>query len=281
MKKIFTLFALLIFTINTANAAIRISPSYIELNANKTKKDYITGSFTVSGGKDEVIRFKIYPVFFERDAKGGFVELPDNGQKNSLMGKVKVYPTEFTCQNGLDQKIRFTVTGLKTLPSGESRLMLFLEDVNVKEIVLKNASGGAGGKILLKTRVGVPVYVDKGLFAKKGNLDTVALKQVGESYACEYKVSSNGNSQIRYNGLGYISQGDNLIKKFDMVGAVIEGGKSIERIQKIDLPKDALVTGQEYKVKCVLTYRDEHDKEKIMKKEFTYTPLPNLTNGKI
>lgn len=281
MKKIFMLIALLIFSINAANAAIRISPSYIELNANKTKKDYIASSFTVSGGKEEVVRFKIYPVFFERDKNGGFVELEDKGQKNSLMGKIKFYPSEFTCQNGLDQKIRFTITGLKSLPSGESRLMLFLEDVNTKEIVIKNASGGPGGKILLKTRVGVPIYVDKGLFAKKGALDTVALKKVGECYACDYKVSSLGNSQIRYTGLGYISQGENLIKKFDVIGTVIEGGKTVERLQKLDIPKDSLVNGQEYKIKFVLTYRDEHDKEKILKKEFTYTPLPDLTDGKI
>lgn len=272
MKKLFMLLVLLIFTINTADAAIRISPSYIELNANKTKKDYVTGSFSVAGGKDEMVRFKIYPVFFERDSKGTFVELPDKGQRDSLMGKIKFYPTEFTCQNGLEQKIRFTITDLKSLQSGESRLMLFLEDAKVKEIVIRNASGGPGGKILLKTRVGVPIYVNKGIYAKKGTLDAVALKKEGEDYTCEYKVSSNGNSQIRYNGLVYISKGDNLVKKADITGTFIDGGKFVQKVQKLNIPKDSIQEGQEYKVKFIVKYRDEHDKEKILKKEFMYKP---------
>ena len=101
MKKILMLLALLILTVNTANAAVKISPSYVELEANKTKKDYTTGSFTITGGKDETIRFKVYPVFFQYDTKGRFVELEDKAQNNSLMGKLKFYPSEFfsTWQN--------------------------------------------------------------------------------------------------------------------------------------------------------------------------------------
>lgn len=118
MKRLFILIFISIVSINTANAAVRISPAYVELDANKTKKDYITGSFTVTGGKDETIRFKAYPVFFEYNSKGDFVELEDKGQKNSLIDKIKFYPQEFTCKDGADQKVRFTITGLKELPAG-------------------------------------------------------------------------------------------------------------------------------------------------------------------
>lgn len=272
MKKWLMTFVLFILTINAATAAIRVSPAYVELDANKTKKDYITGSFSISGGKDETVRFKVYPVFFEYTPKGDFMELEDKGQKNSMMDKIKFYPQEFTCKDGVDQKVRFTITGLKSLPSGESKVLLFLEDVNTKEIIIKNAQGGCGGKIIVKTRVGVPIYVNKGLYSKRGNLDKVAFKKVGEDYIYDYKVSSTGNSKIRCNGFGYISQGDKLIEKFEAVGSIIEGGKSVERIQKLNLPKDELVDGQEYKVKFILTYKDEHEKEKILKKEFTFIP---------
>jgi len=278
MKKLLALFTILFFTMNTASAAIRVSPSYIELDANKTRKDYITSSFSVSGGKDETVRFKIYPKFFKRDQQGHVVELEDKDQKNSLMGKIKVYPQEFSCQNGIEQKIRFTVTGVKALPVGESRLVLYLEDTNTREIVIKNAQGGSGGKLLLKTRVGVPVYVDKGIYTKRGNLDAVAFKQIGEDYACDYKVSSIGNSKIRYNGFGYISQGDKLIKKFDISGSTVEGGDILERIQKIGSLKDDLVEGQEYKLKFILTYKNEHDKEKVLKKELTFIPAKPISN---
>lgn len=280
MKKLVTLLFTLLFAVNIANAAIKISPSYVELDANKTRKDYITGSFTVTGGKDETIRFKAYPVFFEYDTKGRFVELEDKQQANSLMGRIKFFPTEFTCQNGLEQKVRFTLTNLKTLPQGESRLVLFLEDVDTKEVLIKKADGGIGGKIIVKTRVGVPIYLDKGQYTKRGTLDAVAFKQVGDSYACEYKVSSTGNSKIRYTGYGCLSQGDKLIKQFDVHGSTVEGGMFLEKLQTLDIPKDELIPGQEYNVKFVLTYKDEKQNQKILKKEMTFIPDKQPT-GKV
>ncbi len=100
MRKIFLFILILFFSFVEAKAAIKISPSTIELNANTTKKDYISTAFNVSGGVNETIRFKLYPVFFKYDEKGRFIELKDMGQKDSLMGKIKFYPMEFTCQNG-------------------------------------------------------------------------------------------------------------------------------------------------------------------------------------
>lgn len=272
MKKILALLALIIFTANIATAAVRVSPSYIELDGNKGKKDYITGSFSVAGGKDETIRFKVYPEFFEYNSKGRFVELPDNGQARSLIGKLKFYPNEFTCKDGITQKVRFTITDIKKLPAGESRLVLFLEDVNTKEVMIKKANGDIGGKIIIKTRVGVPVYLDKGNYSKKGVLDAVAIKQAGDEIACEYKVSSLGNSKIRYNGIGYLSQGDKLIKQFDIHGSTVEGGKFLEMVQKLDISKEEIIPGKEYKFKFVLTYKDEKQNSKVLKKEITFIP---------
>jgi hypothetical protein len=271
LQKGAVLLTLLLFA-NTAHAAIRISPSYIELDANKTKKDYIADSFTVAGGKDEVIRFKVYPQFFEYDTKGRFVELADKGQNNSLISHIKFFPAEFTCQNGAEQKVRFTLTDLKSLPTGDSRVILFLEDLNTKEVAIKKANGDIGGKIIVKTRVGVPIYLDKGLYSKKGNLETLALKKIGEDYQCNYKISSMGNSKIRYTGYAYLSQGKELIKQFDIHGMSVAGGKFIEAAQKLDIPKDKLVAGQEYKIKFVLTYKDEKNNAKVLKKELTFIP---------
>lgn len=206
--------------------------------------------------------------------------MPDKGQKNSLMGKVKFFPSEFTCNNGLEQKVRFTVTGVNGLPSGESRLVLFLEDVDTKEIIIKRANGQIGGRILVKTRVGVPVYVDKGIYTKKGVIDTVALKKVKDDYACEYKISSTGNSKIRYNGIAYLSQGNKLIKQFDIHGMTVEGGKYVETSQLLDMPKEELKEGEEYKIKFVFKYQDEKQREKTIKKEITFFPA-KIATGKI
>lgn len=274
LQKGAVLMSLLLFA-NAAHAAVRISPSYIELDANKIKKEYITGSFTVAGGKDETIRFKVYPQFFEYDSKGRFVELEDNGQTDSLISHIKFFPSEFTCQNGMDQKVRFTITDLKTLPTGDSRVVLFLEDMNTKEVAIKKASGEIGGKIIVKTRVGVPVYIDKGLYSKRANLETLAFKKDGEEYLCNYKISSTGNSKIRFTGYAYLSQGKELLKQFDIHGMTVAGGKFVEAAQKLDIPKDLLKPGQEYRIKFVLTYKDEKQNQKVLKKEITF--IPNST----
>jgi len=272
MKRLLLVILALFITANCAFSAIRISPSYVELDANKTKKDYITGSFTVSGGADETIRFKVYPEFFEHNNKGEYISLADKGQPNSLLGKMNFFPNEFTCINGKEQKIRFTINNIKTLPTGESRLVLFLEDVDAKEILLKKATNGIGGKIIVKTRVGVPIYLDKGNYSKKGSLETLALKKGKDNYNCEYKVSSLGNSKIRYYGYAQLVKGDELIQRFDISGRTVQGGKFLEAMQQLPIDQSKLVAGQQYKLKVTLTYKDEKQKEKFLKKEILFTP---------
>ncbi len=282
MKKLCILILMLFFSLVEANAAIKISPSTIELNANTTKKDYISTAFNVSGGINETIRFKLYPVFFKYDEKGRFIELKDTGQKDSLMGKIKFYPMEFTCQNGQPQKVRLTITGIKELQNGESRLMLFLEDVNTKEVLLSKLNGNIGGKILVKTRVGVPIYVDKGNFTKKAQLLTLNVNENNGILNCAYKISSNGTSKVRYTGYGYITDdNNNLIKKFKVISSNVPGGMGsyIEKEQKVDLKDCVLNNGKNYNLKFVLTYKDEQDKEKILKRETSFNIVKSNKNN--
>lgn len=282
MKKLCLLILMLFFSLVEVKAAIKIAPSTIELNANTTKKDYISTAFNVSGGINETIRFKLYPVFFKYDEKGRFIELKDNGQKESLMGKIKFYPMEFTCQNGQPQKVRLTITGLKTLQNGESRLMLFLEDVNTKEVLLSKLNGNIGGKILVKTRVGVPIYVNKGNFTKKAQILTLNANENNGILNCTYKISSNGTSKVRYNGWGYITDNNNnLLKKFKVISSNIPGGIAsyLEKEQKIDLKDCNLNNDKNYNLKLVLTYMDENNKEKILKKETSFNILKSNMNN--
>ena len=274
MKRLLIVLIALFISTNCAFSALKISPSYLELDANKVKKDYITGSFSVAGGNDETIRFKVYPEFFEHDNKGQYISLEDKGQANSLMGKINFFPNEFTCANGKEQKVRFTINNIKTLPAGESRLVLFLEDVDAKEVLLAKSANGIGGKIIVKTRVGVPIYLDKGNYTKKGNLETLALKRSKDIdiYNCEYKISSTGNSKIRYNGTAQLVQGNDLIDKFEIHGRTVQGGRFLEAMQELPIPKEKLKPGLEYKLKIIITYKDEKQHEKFLKKEILFTP---------
>ena len=281
MKKlILVISSIMILNNYVVYAATTIFPCYFELNANKTKNNYITGSFLVSCEKDEYMHFRIYPAFFEYDRKGKFIKLEDKGQKNSLVKHIRFYPSEFTCKNGLSQRIRFTITDLKSLPVGESKLVLFLEDVNSKKIIIRKINGEIKSKIIIKAEVGIPIYVDKGNYTKHGILNSVSIKRIDDEYACEYKISSTGNSRISYKGDGYLFKDNKLIKQFEVPYSTVENEKFLEKIQKLDIPKNGIKDNKEYKIKLILTYKDEYEQEKILEKEVIFNP-EKIPNNKI
>lgn len=272
MKKILLGLLLFFVTASYGYCSVRITPTYVELDANKTKKDYVTGSFNVRGGKDEVIRFKIYPKFFKITKRGDMEVIEPKGQKNSLVNRVKFFPSEFTCKNGKNQKVRFTCMDLKNLPDGESRLVFFLEDVNTREVFVKSKDGKHSGKIIVKTRVGVPVYVDKGKYTKKGSLERVALRMDKGKYVCEYKVLGLGNSKIRLSGIAQVIQGKKLISECNISKKAVGANGFIEVGQILEIPKDKLNKNENYKLKLILTYLNEKQKEKVLVKEILFTP---------
>lgn len=63
LQKIFLL-TVFIFQLNPSFAAIKVTPTLIELDANNAKGDYLTTSFMVQAENDETIRFKLYPEYF-------------------------------------------------------------------------------------------------------------------------------------------------------------------------------------------------------------------------
>ena len=137
--------------------------------------------FTVQGGEDETIRFKVYPEYFKITSKGAMDMLEKMPAEDSLINNIKLVPSEFTLQNGRIQKVRLTVSDFDKLPDGESRLVLFLEDVAAKEVILPYQNKDVTTKLLVKTRVGIPVYLDKGHVIKKGEIELFKAEQQGEN----------------------------------------------------------------------------------------------------
>ena len=137
--------------------------------------------FTAQGGEDETIRFKVYPEYFKITSKGAMDMLEKMPAEDSLINNIKFVPSEFTLQNGRIQKVRLTVSDFDKLPDGESRLVLFLEDVAAKEVILPYQNKDVTTKLLVKTRVGIPVYLDKGHVIKKGEIELFKAEQQGEN----------------------------------------------------------------------------------------------------
>ena len=196
MKKILGLLIALIIS-TKAFASIAVMPTKIELNANKNKANYISTSIEVRGDKTRPMRFKAYTGYFKINEKGEVLQLEGQTAPNDISKKVKFVPSEFNVQPGKSQRLRINIAGLNSLPDGENRTMLYIEDVNPKEIMLDTGNSGIGAQLIIKTRVGVPVYLDKGKFVKKAELGAFNVTKEKDGTYVAAKVLSTGNSKVR------------------------------------------------------------------------------------
>ncbi len=142
-----------------------------------------------------------------------------------------------------------------------------MEDVAAREIVLPSGNRNVTTKLLVKTRVGIPVYLDKGNVTKKGEIDLFKAEQQGEKLVCNMKIISDGNSKIRYSGKAQIIKGRTLIDEKPINNNVV-GAKNFLLTNEI-LPTDKITQDGEYKIRLILNYKDENGKIKNLIKEST------------
>lgn len=268
-KYILKVLFLLIFGANASHAAVSICPTLIELNANKTKSDYLTTSFVVKADKNQTIRYKVYPEFFTIN-DDGTMNLVENAEteKNNLVSHARFVPNEFTLKNGEPQVIRVTFTKLKNLPEGESRMVLFIEDVAAKEIELPNKLKNVSTRLIVKTRIGLPIYVDKGRFIKNGNFNNLEVfENEAKNLAYKLDLSSTGNSKVRYFGKGQIIKGKELIKEFNVNSHTIRANGILS--ETAILPKD--LNKGDYTLRVILNYKNEKGENKTLIKETSFS----------
>lgn len=281
MKKIFIFLAILIILGNTqiAQAALKVTPTLLELNANNTKGNYLTASFDVQGDANETIRFKIYPSYFKISPQGTMDIIEGNSpETDNLIKNVRFVPNEFTLQNGNKQKVRLTITNLKNIPDGESRMVLFLEDVAAKEMFLPSGMKDVTTKLIVKTRVGIPIYLDKGKVVKCAQIQNLDLRKQDKELQLVLKLLSSGNSKVRYTGKAQIIKDKKLIGEYKIKNHVIGSNNSISTIDEIPL-KDIKEIGN-YTLRLVIQYTDEKGRLKSLIKESQFI-IDNLPNSNI
>lgn len=280
MKK-FLVLLLLTFIIlgQKANAALKVTPTLIELNANETRGNYLTSSFDVQGDVNETIRFKIYPAYFKISPQGTMDIIEENiSATDNLIKNVRFVPNEFTLQNGNKQKVRLTITDLKNLPDGESRMVLFLEDVAAKELMLPSGMKDVSTKLIVKTRVGIPIYLDKGKFVKCAQIENIDLKKQDKELQLALKLSSSGNSKVRYTGKVQIIKDKELIGEYKIKNHVIGSNNTLSTLEGIPL-RDIKENGN-YTLRLVIQYSDEKGRLKSLIKENQFT-IDNLSDTHI
>ena len=267
-KHLFTILGLLIFSTNISFAAVSVCPTLIELNANKIKGNYLTTSFYVKADKNQTIRYKIYPEFFTINDDGTMNLVEKATETNNLIPHARFVPNEFTLKNGEPQVVRLTFTDLKNLPDGESRMVLFIEDVAAKEIELPNNMKNVSTRLLVKTRIGLPIYVDKGKFVKVGSFDNLeVLKTDLKNLAYKLDLSAKGNSKVRYRGKAQIIKNQELIKEFDVNSHTIRANGILSETAL--LPND--LDSGEYLLRVILNYKNEKGESKTLIKETNFS----------
>lgn len=269
MKKLCLTMLTFLVTFLSANAAIKVTPTILELNANDARGDYLTSSISIQGGDNETIRFKIYPEFFKISQQGTMDIIENSDDANYLVKNVRFVPNEFTLQGGKSQKVRLTVSNLKSMPDGESRMVLFLEDVDTKEVYLPSGHKNVSTKLLVKTRVGIPVYVDKGKFIKCAHIEDFDLVKQNDEIKTALKLVSTGNSKVRYSGKAQIIKDKKLIGEYPIKNSVISANDILFAQDVIPL-KDIKENGL-YTVRMILQYTDEKGRMKNLVKENTFT----------
>lgn len=264
-----TTFILLVlfFQTNFAFAAVRVMPTLIELNANKSRGNYLTTAFSVQADKGETIRFKLYPEYFTITDSGKMNSAPSSNNADNLIPYARFVPNEFTLKDGKPQLVRVTFTDIKKLPDGESRMVMFIEDVKAKEVLLPSGNKNVSTKLIVKTRLGIPIYVDRGRFVKVGRFDDLQIQKENHNLVYKMSLSAGGNSKVRYHGKAQIIKDKKLIKEFEMNSNTIRANGVFE--ERGILPQN-LEEG-EYIMKVILTYKNEKGESKNLIKEAQFS----------
>ena len=264
MKILTTTLALMLSV--PAFASVAVSPTRIEINANKIKSNYLTTAIEVKGDTKELMRFKAYPGYFTIDNKGEVVMVDKTtNDPYDLSKKIRFVPSEFTVAQGKSQKLRINIANLNQLPDGENRTMLYIEDVNPKEMNIPTGNAGINAQLIVKTRIGVPIYVDKGKVSKDVEIEYFNIAKEKDVYYTDMKILSKGNSKIRYSGNVQIIQGKKLITEYNLNEKVVGANNFYIDKQKIDISN--IKNSGEYTLRVVISYYDENGKRKNIKKE--------------
>ncbi len=269
IKKILGLFTALMIMAQ-AQASISVAPMRLEINANKIKGNYLTTSINVKGDTKKPMRFKVSAGYFtiKEDGLMNIIDDPSNNDPYNISKKIRFVPSEFNVMPGKSQKVRLNIVNLNTLPDGESRAILFVEDVEAKEMNIPTGNAGYGAQLIIKTRLGVPVYVDKGKVVKTGEIEYVKITKEKDGFYTNMKINSTGNSRVRYDGKVQIVQGKKLIDEYTIDSHPVPHGSFY--IAKDKVRAEKAIAGGEYTLRVILSYDDGNGKRQHMKHEVPF-----------
>ena len=245
-------------------ASVAVSPTKVEINANKIRNNYVTTAVEIRGETERPVRFRASAGYFTISDQGEMILKESGNDPHDISKKVRFVPSEFTVPPGKTQKLRVNVANIASLPDGESRAVLFLEDIQPKEIDFSSPTG-IGAQLVLKTRVGIPIYLDKGKFTKKAEIEYLNIIEEKDGLYTEMKILSTGNSKVRYNAVVQIIKNKKLIGEYNLEGKVVGSENSLVTKDKIETKK--ITEAGDYNLRMILSYYDQDGNRKNVKKD--------------
>lgn len=268
LKYLAAFVCLLLLLALPSSASIRLSTEKFEFTP-RANENFVTGSFTVQNDGDESIRFKVYSEYFEISEEGTIMTDLKNKKSADLLTKnVRFNPAEFTVAPFSNQRIRFTISNIQSLHNGEARTALFLEDTKTKQQALSTSNGNVSANLVIKTRIAIPIYVEKGRIQKIAAFEDFKIEKFKNKFLYSLKVISSGNSLVRVGGIAQITKNNELVKEFAINEQPIQSA-TIGHLKDF-VPTEGMDPEQEYKLKITLKYKNQDKKDVFMIKEIPF-----------
>jgi hypothetical protein len=110
--------------------------------------------FITNNGK-ETMRFRVYAEDFDYDRSRGFVSITKHPQ--SAVAYIQFAPQELVIPPGVTRNVRVGTTIPSNLPNGEYRAVIFLEDLQERQVLT-----GSGSRVQVTARMASLFYFNKG-----------------------------------------------------------------------------------------------------------------------
>ena len=191
---VLALVALVPLSIREAQAAISVSPAYVEVSLNGGRA---AGQFLISNLGDEEERYRIRAIHFTFTKDGGLNHVQPN--EHSLATWVKFNPTEFTVGPRTERIIRYVIVPQGLLKTGEYWAAMELESLKTSMSMAKDASG-RDLRLQVISSLLVPIFGTFGKVRYGGLLEGVNVAPANLGQRIQFIIKNTGEGKLLLQG---------------------------------------------------------------------------------
>lgn len=233
-----------------AQAQVNVSPMIVEAQANRGQAQ---GVIKITNVSNEPYRARIYTEPFTYDRDQGFQTLKSS--PNDLSPYLQFSPRELTLKPGQSRRVRLISRLAPNLPDGEYRAVVFTEELK------QTLPDTTANRVVVKTRIGVTVYVRKGNVSPKIAVDNVSLNP--KESKLQLLVRNTGKASIHPKATWTLKQGATKIKtNTEDLSVVLAGSERNLILNYPEKNQSALAPGK-YLLTGELSWEEEEKTTKV------------------